>query len=145
MIAEVNWLAFAPMTVISHKLSRLRSADPLARAGWILDLMFRLLFTAPFQREVLPAAGEITFDVTVCPLAEYFSKQGVPELTTSAACSLDHRMASIWGVTLHRAQTIAEGHPRCDFRFRKTPIVWTTKKSVKSIHASHLALKVTPA
>jgi hypothetical protein len=127
IVAEVNWLAFAPLTTASYKLSRLRSADPLPRARWILDLMFRLLFTAPFQREKFPAADEIAFDVTVCPLAEYFGKQGVPELTAWAACSLDHRMAGVWGVTLHREQTIAGGHPRCDFRFRKTPVVWTKK------------------
>jgi hypothetical protein len=120
MVAEVNWLAFAPLTTASHKLSRLRSADPLPRARWILDLMFRLLFTAPFQREKFPAADEVAFDVVACPLANYFSEQGVSELTASAACSLDHRMADVWGLTLHREQTLAEGHPRCNFRFRKT-------------------------
>jgi len=135
MIAEVNWLAFAPMTVISHKLSRLRSADPLARAGWILDLMFLVLFTAPFQREKFPASDEIAFDVIACPLANYFSEQGIPELTSSAACSLDQRMASVWGVTLHREQTIAEGHPRCDFRFRKTSVETRTAGLNKINHA----------
>jgi hypothetical protein len=44
--------------------------------------------------------------------------QGVPEPTLHAACNMAALMATDWGITLARSHTIAEGHPRCDFRFQ---------------------------
>lgn len=120
LIEEINWMVFGPMIALSFKLSRLRSADRLKRVQWLLDLMFRVLFTAPFRRNTFPLSEEVAFDVVACPLAKYFKDQGVPELTPAAACALDHRMASTWGMTLRRTQTIAEGAPLCDFRFQVT-------------------------
>jgi hypothetical protein len=38
-----------------------------------------------------------------------------------AACSLDFRMATAWGVTLQRTQTLAGGAAYCDFRFSVPP------------------------
>jgi hypothetical protein len=118
LIEEINWLAFRPVSILSFKMSRLRSSRLLIRARWIIDLMFKVMFTAPFARTVYPLGQEVAFDVTACPLALYFRSQGVPELTGFAACSLDHRMADLWGMKLTRTKTIAEGHPLCDFRFR---------------------------
>ena len=121
LIAEINWAALGPSTALSFSLSRLRSRDPRTRVRWVLDLMFAVVFTAPFRRVVHRARGEVAFDVTRCPLAEYFAAQGTPELTRHAACSLDYRMAAQWGVTLTRTHTIAEGHAACDFRFIAHP------------------------
>jgi hypothetical protein len=81
--------------------------------------MFKVVFSAPFQRTTYRREGEVAFDVTVCPLAKYFREQGVPELTRYAACSQDHHMAKIWELTLSRTKTIAEGNELCDFRFLK--------------------------
>jgi hypothetical protein len=117
MIAEINWRVLGPSTVLNFSLSRLRSGDLRTRVQWVVDLLFATVFTAPFRRVVLQADGAVAFDVTRCPLAEYFASQGTPELTRHAACSLDYRMAEQWGVTLQRTRTIAEGHPLCDFRF----------------------------
>lgn len=116
-IAEINWAVLRPSTALNFSLSRLRSGDLRTRVRWVVDLLFATVFTAPFRRVVHRAPGEVAFDVTRCPLAEYFAAQGTPELTRHAACSLDHRMAAQWGVTLTRTRTIAEGHPVCDFRF----------------------------
>ena len=118
LIEDVNWAIFGPATKISFTMSRLRSTDLIVRVRWIVDLMFKMLFTTPFRRNTYPSTSEVAFDVTACPLAEYFNEHGAPELTSFAACSLDYGMASVWGVTLHRTQTIAGGHPLCDFRFR---------------------------
>ncbi len=118
LVEEINWDVLGPVIRLSFRVSRLRSRHLRTRVRWILDLMFGVLFTAPFERTTLPSTRGVAFDVTVCPLAEYFRDRGVPELTRYAACSLDYRMAAHWRVGLERTRTIAEGHPLCDFRFR---------------------------
>jgi hypothetical protein len=118
LVEETNWKIFGPVSGASFKLSRLRSASLLKRVQWVLDLMFQVIFTAPFRRNTYQTTKEIAFDVTECPLAKYFRDQSIPELTRYAACNLDHRMAIAWRMELTRTQTIAEGHPLCDFKFR---------------------------
>lgn len=118
LVEVINWQVFGPITATSFKISRIRSSQLLKRVRWILDLMFGVVFTHPFRRNTFPGTDEIAFDVVICPLAKYFKDQGCPELTASAACGLDQRMADVWGMTLRRTQTIAEGYALCDFRFR---------------------------
>lgn len=121
-IEQINWQIFAPASALAFKLSRLRSSRLQARIQWLLDALFRLVFTRPFRRTNLPAVAGVAFDVQVCPLASYLREQGAPELTHFAACSLDYRMASDWGVTLQRTQTLAGGAAYCDFRFSVPPV-----------------------
>lgn len=136
MIAEINWAVLGPSTALNFSLSRLRSRDLRTRVQWVVDLLFATVFTAPFRRVVHRAKGEVAFDVTRCPLAEYFDAHGTPELTRHAACSLDYHMAAQWGVTLQRTRTIAEGHPACDFRFiahpRALPTLPTPPRAVQA-------------
>ena len=117
LIEKINWAAFGPMNRTVFQISRLRSSHLLTRVKWIIDLMFLFIFTKPFQRHTYPHTNEVAFDVVVCPLAKYFKDQNISELTSSAACALDHQMANLWGLTFSRSQTIAEGYPLCDFRF----------------------------
>ena len=121
-IEQINWQIFAPASALAFKLSRLRSGRLQTRIQWLLDALFSLVFTRPFRRTPLPAVAGVAFDVQVCPLASYLRDQGVPELTHFAACSLDYRMASDWGVTLRRTQTLAGGAAYCDFRFSVPPV-----------------------
>ncbi|WP_339525441.1 L-2-amino-thiazoline-4-carboxylic acid hydrolase [Pseudomonas sp. EA_35y_Pfl2_R111] len=121
-IEQINWQIFAPASALAFKLSRLRSSRLQVRIKWLLDALFSLVFTRPFRRSNLPAAAGVAFDVQVCPLASYLRDQGAPELTHFAACSLDYRMASDWGVTLRRTQTLASGATYCDFRFSVPPV-----------------------
>lgn len=123
LIETINWQLFGPPIELGFKLSRLRTANSLKRARLLTDLMFAVMFTKPFARTVHADNSTVAFDVTVCPLANYFKQQGVPELTRHAACSLDYQMAAQWGLQLQRKQTIAQEHPLCDFRFvpPKTP------------------------
>jgi hypothetical protein len=55
-----------------------------------------------FAPAAVPSRTGVAFDVLVCPLANYFKDQGVPELTEPAAGNLDYRMAREWGVELVR-------------------------------------------
>lgn len=120
-IEQINWQIFAPASAMAFKLSRLRSRRLQVRIKCLLDALFSLVFTRPFRRSNLPAVAGVAFDVQVCPLASYLREQGAPELTHFAACSLDYRMASDWGVTLQRTQTLAGGAAYCDFRFSVPP------------------------
>ena len=117
-ITEINWAILGPPIALAHALSRLRSGQAGRRVAWLLDALFLLVFTAPFRRRAVPPGQGLSFDVLVCPLADYFRRQGLPELTHHAACQLDYRMARDWGVQLHRRQTLAGGGDHCDFRFR---------------------------
>ncbi len=81
-------------------------------------MMTRRFFTSPFCHRHLPSETGVAFDVTVCPLADYFKDQGVPELTVHAACNPDYCMAREFGVDLVRSQTIADGAEYCDFRWK---------------------------
>jgi hypothetical protein len=118
-VREVNWSIFGPGIGVAFTFSRLRGIEPLPRVRLLTDLLFALLFTRPFRRRVVADGGDVSFEVTACPLADYFRDQGLPQLTHHAACSLDFLMARDWGVALSRERTIAQGHPLCDFRFHK--------------------------
>ncbi len=118
LVEEVNWGVFGPVIELSFSFSRLRGRHIRVRVKWITDLMFKALFTSPFERTTLPETQDVAFNVTTCPIAQYFRERSVPELTRYAACSLDYKMAAVWGVRLERTQTIAEGHSLCDFRFK---------------------------
>jgi hypothetical protein len=117
IIERVNWAIFGPVTRALFRASRARSAALTTRVRWTLDAMFLTLFTAPFQRRVLPSREDVAFEVTACPLAEFGRDEGVPELIRYAACNMDVLMARDWGVELERAGTACEGAPLCDFRF----------------------------
>lgn len=141
-IEQINWQIFAPASALAFKLSRLRSSRLQARIQWLLDTLFRLVFTRPFRRTTLPAVAGVAFDVQVCPLASYLREQGAPELTHFAACSLDYRMASDWGVTLQRRQTLASGAAYCDFRFSLPPAELIARSGARAEHSTaHQAKK----
>ena len=110
---------YRPVPAAMFKFSRLRSAEREARVRWILGMVTRHFLPAPpFCYRHLPSETGVAFDVTVCPLADYFEDQGVPELTEPAAGNMDYVMAREWGVELVRTQTIADGAAYCDFRWK---------------------------
>ena len=110
---------YRPVPAAMFKFSRLYSARREARVRWILgNITKRFLPAPPFCYQHLPSKSGVAFDITACPFANYFSDQGVPELTEPAAGNLDYCMAREWGVELVRTQTIADGAARCDFRWK---------------------------
>jgi hypothetical protein len=118
LVEKIMWDVYQPVTAVLFKLSRLRSAKRETRVKWLLGMMIRHFFTSPFCHRVVPSKTGVEFDVLVCPLADYFKDQGIPELTEPAAGNLDYRMAREWGIDLVRSQTIADGAAHCDFRFK---------------------------
>ncbi len=75
--------------------------------------------------EVVEGDGE-TFqfgmDYTECGIVKYLTQQGAPELAPYL-CWMDYPMCTAMRVKLVRAQTIAQGGERCNFRFSRGPAV----------------------
>lgn len=61
------------------------------------------------------------FDVTRCRYAEFYKELGEPELGFLLVCSADFDTAEGFGgdIELTRTQTIMQGAPHCDFRYRR--------------------------
>jgi hypothetical protein len=108
---------YQPVASAMFKLSRIRSSKKETRVKWLLGMLTRYFFNSPFRYRHLSSETGVAFDVTVCPFADYFKDQGVPELTAHAACNLDYCLARELGVELVRSQTIANGAECCDFRW----------------------------
>ena len=63
------------------------------------------------------------YDVTCCRYAEMYKALGIPELGAILSCGRDFALGDGFNpdLTLTRTQTIMEGAPRCDFRYRLEP------------------------
>tara|TARA_Y100000758_G_scaffold215746_1_gene155099 strand:+ start:3090 stop:3572 length:483 start_codon:yes stop_codon:yes gene_type:complete len=65
-------------------------------------------------------ASRYEFNVTRCRFAEFYKEMGIPELGRLLSCNRDFALSE--GISseleLERSQTIMEGAPHCDFRFR---------------------------
>ena len=118
LVETIMLEVYQPVPAAWFKLSRLRSAKRETRVKWILGMITRYFFASPFRHRSLPSKTGVAFDVTLCPLADYFKDQGVPELTPHAACNLDYGAAREFGVELVRSHTIADGVAHCDFRWK---------------------------
>lgn len=73
------------------------------------------------DREFLKDDGVVReYNVTRCSYAEFFKALGEPELGRFLLCDLDHDVAEIGApdVEFKRTQTIMQGAPYCDFRYR---------------------------
>ena len=132
LVETIMLEVYQPVPTAMFKLSRLRSAKRETRVKWLLGMITRFFFTSPFRHRHLPSKTSVAFDVTVCPLADYFKDQGVPELTAHAACNLDYCAASELGVDLVRSQTIADGAAHCDFRWQFSTHREQSEKAVQS-------------
>ncbi|MBK8797034.1 MAG: L-2-amino-thiazoline-4-carboxylic acid hydrolase [Anaerolineales bacterium] len=64
------------------------------------------------------------FDVTRCRYAELYQALGIPELGAVLSCNRDWALIQGFNpaVELTRTQTIMQGAPYCDFRYRRQPI-----------------------
>jgi predicted ArsR family transcriptional regulator len=65
--------------------------------------------------------ARLEFNVTRCRYAEFYQELGLAELGSRLHCARDHAMAAGFDgeLELTRTQTIMEGAPCCDFRFRR--------------------------
>jgi hypothetical protein len=61
-----------------------------------------------------------SFNVTRCGYAELYEKLGILKLGTTLSCTRDFALIRGFNkdITLKRSQTIMEGAPHCDFRYK---------------------------
>jgi hypothetical protein len=75
------------------------------------------------------AEDRLSFNVTRCRYAEMYRALGLADLGSSLSCQRDFALIEGFnaGIELERTQTIMEGAPYCDFRFRRAvaPVVGT--------------------
>ncbi len=71
-------------------------------------------------RVIAQAPGQFDFDVTRCRYAEMYQALGIPELGEVLSCQRDGALIEGFNpeVTLERTQTIMQGAPYCNFRYR---------------------------
>jgi hypothetical protein len=64
--------------------------------------------------------SELSFDVTRCRYAEMYHALSITELGETLSCNRDYALIEGFNpqVELRRTQTIMEGAPFCDFRYR---------------------------
>jgi predicted ArsR family transcriptional regulator len=62
-----------------------------------------------------------SFDVTRCRYAELYRSLGIPELGAAFSCNRDAALIEGYtsDIVLTRTQTIMQGAPCCDFRYRR--------------------------
>lgn len=73
------------------------------------------------QIEVLEQSEErFSFNVVRCRYAELYHSLGIPELGSVLSCNRDYALIEGFNPQIHltRTQTIMEGAPFCDFRYK---------------------------
>ena len=88
-------------------------------AVWAEDMRPRI--GDAVERDMLKDDGTVReYNVVRCQYAEFFRALGEPELGGILLCDSDFHIAEIGGsdVEFRRTQTIMQGAPYCDFRYR---------------------------
>ena len=118
--ADVGWAVYRWMGRIPWLLSGIVSRDPRKRLAISTEIFRRFPFSPPAYgwRNNPAPEGLVAFDCIRCPVAEYFSANGLSDLCVQTFCNLDFPLAKEWGAELERTSSIAAGAPVCDFRWR---------------------------
>ena len=100
------------------ELARLLGEQTLDAFARTLD---RWRENGALEIDVLEQSPErLSFNVTRCRYAEMYRALGLADLGSSLSCQRDYALAQGFNpdIELTRTQTIMEGAPFCDFRFR---------------------------
>lgn len=81
---------------------------------------FQKRFPNDWEVELLEKGPDYDFgfDYLQCGICKLCREEGCPELA-EYLCRLDYMTSDLMGVGLRRTETLAEGSPKCDFRFYK--------------------------
>ena len=104
-----------------HRIGEGKPGTPRQKwdAVWAEDMRPRI--GEAVDREMLKDDGTVReYNVTRCQYAEFFRALGEPELGAILLCDSDFHIADVAGDSLEfrRTQTIMQGAPYCDFRYR---------------------------
>lgn len=104
-----------------HRIGEAKPGTPRQKwdAVWAEDMRPRI--GDAVDREMLRDDGTVReYNVIRCQYAEFFKSLGEPELGGILLCDSDFHIADVGGanVEFRRTQTIMQGAPYCDFRYR---------------------------
>lgn len=119
LVGDACWKVYAQWGQIPRLASRLATRDPVRRMRICVDLFLRFPFNRPgYAYEDRPEPLGRGLDMERCPVADHLVAHGAGDLAVASWCNLDFPLARMWGGSLERHGSLAEGAPRCDFRFR---------------------------
>ena len=106
---------------LSHRIGEAKPGMPRQKwdAVWAEDMRPRI--GDAVDREMLKDDGTAReYNITRCSYAEFFKALGEPELGGILLCDSDFHIADVGGsdVEFRRTQTIMQGAPYCDVRYR---------------------------
>lgn len=104
-----------------HRIGESKAGTPRQKwdAVWAEDMRPRI--GDAVDREMLRDDGTAReYNIIRCQYAEFFKSLGEPELGGILLCDSDFHIADVGGanVEFKRTQTIMQGAPYCDFRYR---------------------------
>jgi len=113
--ADVGWAVYRWMGRIPWLLSGIISRDQRKRLAMSTKIFRSFPFASPAYgwRNKSAPEGVVAFDCVRCPVAEYYSANGLSDLCVQTFCNLKE-----WGAELERTSSIAAGASVCDFRWR---------------------------
>jgi len=119
LIYDTGWRLYRHWGEPPLLLASAFTRDPVKRLRIATDLFRQFPFGEPAYawQEVADGPNVVAFDCLRCPVAEFFQRQGVPELCVKTWCNLDFPLAEEWGGRLERTGTLASGAKHCDFRW----------------------------
>ncbi len=100
-----------------------RSASQQGLAGFA-ETLDRWTEGGALEIDLLEQSDDrLEFNVTRCRYAEMYHRLGIGDLGGHLSCCRDSALAGGFdpSISLSRTQTILEGAPFCDFRFRRDP------------------------
>jgi ubiquinone biosynthesis protein len=120
LVADIVWRAYSKMGGVPWIMSGRVGQDSYQRLRFCVDAFLTFPFGSPaYQWENVEGGERVcAFNITRCPVAEYFHAQGLDALCVQTWCNQDFPLARQWGgATLERTGTLAGGAPSCDFRW----------------------------
>ena len=120
LVSNMVWQAYTKMGEVPWIVSGRLGQDSYQRLRFCVDAFLTFPFGSPgYQWENVDGGERVcAFNITRCPVAEYFHAQGLDTLCVQTWCNQDFALARQWGgATLERTGTLAGGAPCCDFRW----------------------------
>lgn len=119
LTSQITWRIYRRLAWLPWVTTRLRHRDPLRRVKIAMDLFMRFPYSQPgYHMDYVKCDKQtVGFDVSRCPVAEYFRREGLSNLCGPLFCDLDFPLADQWGLELCRPLTLSNGADYCDFRY----------------------------
>lgn len=116
---DIAWRVYIKMGRASWWIAGLKNKNTYQRLLRATKLFRAFPFNSPSYvwQDIKTDGNVVGFDCLKCPVAEYFSKNGVSDFCAATWCALDYPLAKLWHARLERTGSIAGGAKKCDFRW----------------------------